>query len=313
METIIRRALWPAVFLCLFLAAAAAWADEPGQISVCAYNLRNWLSMERFDGRNAMAVAPKPESERERVVKTLIEIQPDVLGVCEIGTRDDLSNFQKRLAAQGLDLPHVEFAHGGDPTRSLALLSRFPIAEKCSQTDLHYQIGPTTFPMQRGILDAVVAINASLQIRFVGVHLKSKRPIPEADEMLMRRNEAHLLRKHLDGILAKDQKAKIVCYGDFNEHRHESAIAAVIGNRSDDGYMADVPITDMHGEVWTHFWDAADTYSRFDYFFVSRSLRPLIDSRRTYIYASRDFDKASDHRPIVMTLKVDAAASTAKN
>lgn len=307
-----RRAFGPAVFLCLLWATTVAWNAEPRQISVCAYNLRNWLSMERLDGRNTMAVAPKPESERERVVKTLSEIRPDVLGVCEIGTRDDLADFQKRLAVQGLDLPHVEFAHGGDPTRSLALLSRFPISERLSQTDLNYQIGPTTFPMQRGILDAVVAFNPALQVRFIGVHLKSKRPIPEADETLMRRNEAHLLRKHLDSILASDQKAKVVCYGDFNEHRNESAIAAIVGNRSDDGYMADVPMSDLHGEVWTHFWDAADTYSRFDYFFVSRALRPLIDTRQTYIFANRDFAKASDHRPIVLTLKIGAPASAAK-
>jgi hypothetical protein len=55
--------------------------------------------------------------------------------------------------------------------------------------------------------------------------------------------------------------------------------------------------------VWTHFWDAADVYSRFDYFFVSRELRPHVDTRRSHIFSAPDFYQGSDHRPIVLSLK----------
>ena len=63
------------------------------------------------------------------------------------------------------------------------------------------------------------------------------------------------------------------------------------------------------GEVWTHFWDTADTYSRLDYLFASRLLRPHLDYRRSFIYSSRDFDKASDHRPIVTTIRIEPFVS----
>jgi endonuclease/exonuclease/phosphatase family metal-dependent hydrolase len=66
--------------------------------------------------------------------------------------------------------------------------------------------------------------------------------------------------------------------------------------------MTDLPLHDADGLVWTHFWDAADVYSRLDFVFASRNLRPLIDLRKARIYTARDFDKASDHRPLVLTI-----------
>jgi len=296
----IRRVVRPAVLLFCTLLCARAQEIEP--VTFCSFNLKNWLTMERFDGRRTLHAATKPESEKERVVEFIKDINPGVLGVCEIGTDKDVADLKAHLKAAGLDYPHSERAHGGDTTRSLALLSRFPISARNSQTDLTYKIGETVFPMQRGILDVTVDITPQYQVRFLGVHLKSKRAVAEADEVLMRRNEAHLLRTRLDSIFAKDLQARIICYGDFNEHRNESAISEIIGSRASDGYMVDIFLRDVSGLVWTHFWDAADVYSRFDYFFVSRALKPQVDARKCYIYSARDFDKGSDHRPIVMTL-----------
>ncbi len=299
---ITRRVFGPAVF---FAAAALLSAAEPERLTFCSYNLKNWLTMDRFDLKSykTLSAAPKPESERLRVVKILTAIQPDILGVCEIGTADDLADLQKRLKAAGLDLPHTETAHGGDEQRRLALLSRLPIKARNSQTNLKYQLGDLTLPFQRGILDVTIAITPTFDLRCLGVHLKSKRAIPEADEAQMRRNEARLLRKHMDAIFAQDPRACILAYGDFNEQRNEPAIADIIGSpRTGETAMLDVLLRDVAGEVWTFFWDTADTYSRFDYCFASRLLRPHIDVRRSFIYSARDFDKASDHRPLVLSI-----------
>ncbi len=302
MHFITRRVIGPAVF---FLTAALLSAAEPERLTFCSYNLKNWLTMDRFDQQTykTLPSAPKPEDERVRVVKILAAINPDILGVCEIGTADDLADLQKRLKAAGIDLPHTELAHGGDPVRRLALLSRLPIKARNSQTDLKYQLGDQTLPFQRGILDATIAITPTFDLHFVGVHLKSKREITEADQAQMRRNEARLLRKHLDSIFTKEPGARILAYGDFNEHRNEPAISDIMGSpRTSDTAMQDVWLKDVDGEVWTHFWDAADTYSRLDYCFASRLLRPHLDYRKCYIYSARDFDKASDHRPLVIKI-----------
>ncbi len=299
---ITRRAFGPAVFIAALLNAFPVIGQESLDYTFCAYNLKNWLSMERFDSGTPNEATPKPLDERKRVVEILAEIHPDVLGVCEVGSDADVADLQKRLKAAGVDLPNIARAHGGDPTRTLALLSRLPIIASSPQQDLKYQIGDQTFPMQRGILDATVQLRPDLQVRFLGVHLKSKRTIPGADESIMRRNEAHLLRSHIDSIFAKDDKVKLLCYDDFNEHRNEPAIAEIIGSRAAESYMTELPIHDSDGLVWTHFWDTADVYSRLDFLFSSRALRPLIDLRKARIYSARDFDKASDHRPLVVKL-----------
>lgn len=302
--SITRRALWPAVFL--FTAALThAQESKPDGFVFCSYNVKNWLTMDRFDHekKQTMPGEPKPEDEKVRVVKILAAIKPDVLGVCEIGTADDLADLQKRLKAAGIDLPYTEMAHGGDETRRLALLSRYEIVSRASQKDLTYKLGELTLPFQRGILDATVRFRPDFDVRFLGVHLKSKREIPEADQAAMRRAEARLLRKHMDSIFAAEPKARLLAYGDFNEHRNEPAIDTIMGDRQSDSAMLDVQLRDVDGEVWTHFWDSADAYARLDYFFSSRLLRPHLDYRKSFIYSARDFDKASDHRPIVLTVK----------
>lgn len=292
----LRRAFLPAF---LWVSCCLQAADH----TFCAYNLRNWLKMERYLNGRLRPEVGKPEPEKQRVVEILAKIRPDILGVCEIGTDDDVADLQKRLKKAGVDLPHVERAHGGDPTRALALLSRFPIVARDSQRSLTYRIGEQELPFQRGILDATVELHPELKVRFLGVHLKSMREVEEADQALMRRNEAHLLRNHIEKVLAQDSLARVLCYGDFNEHRNEPAISAITGSRSAPDHMTDILLRDTNGQVWTHFWDAADTYSRLDYAFTSRALRPYIQFNACRIHHERDFDKASDHRPLVIKIK----------
>lgn len=301
--SITRRALLPAVFLA---SAAFTVAQQPAPnadgFTFCSYNVKNWLTMDRFDPekKQTTPASPKPDAEKARIVEILTAIRPDALGVCEIGTADDLADLQTRLKAAGLDLPYTEMAHGGDDTRRLGFLSRFPITARNSQTALTYKLGDTEFPFQRGILDVTVKCGDGFDTRFLGVHLKSMREIPEADQAQMRRAEARLLRKHMDGIFTADPKVRLLAYGDFNEHRNEPAVDIIMGDRQGDTAMLDVQLRDRDGHVWTHFWDSADSYSRLDYFFASRVLRPHLDYKKCFIYSARDFDKASDHRPIVL-------------
>lgn len=282
-----------------------------GEIRFCTYNLRNWLNMDRFDGQKTIKGANKPDEEKEAVIKTLTSISPDILGVCEIGGETDLKDLQSRLKAAGVELPHLTFSYGGDPTRKLGLISKFPIQSTDHQHHLEYKIGELTMPIQRGILDATVKVNEATSLRFLGVHLKSMRTIPEADQALMRRNEAHLVKQHIDKINQASPGAHIVLYGDLNEHRNEPAIEEIIGSRMDESLMHEVKVWDRNGEVWTHFWDAADSYARLDYIFVSKGLRKHINFKRSYVFQDRQFIQASDHRPVVMELMLptEVAAS----
>jgi endonuclease/exonuclease/phosphatase family metal-dependent hydrolase len=277
--------------------------DENGQVTFCSYNLKNYLKMERFVGGKRTEGIGKPEKEIAAVLKFIMAIKPDVLGLCEIGTEDDIKDLQARLKAEGLDLEHFEAAHGGDPTRRLGLLSRFPIIARNSQTELKYQIGDQMFAVNRGFLDATVQVKKGFDLRCVGVHLKSKREVPEADQKLMRRNEAHLLRRHTESILKADPETKLVLYGDFNEDKAEAPIVEIEGVSGMELSMHRINVKDSRGETWTHFWEMQDLYSRFDYFFVSRPFESYVDKRKSYIYDPPNYYDGSDHRPIV--LKID--------
>lgn len=280
-------------------------AEEPVSrtVTFCSYNLKNYLKMERQSKGVSTTAIGKPEKETAAVVRFLHEIKPDILGICEIGSEEDLLDLQSRLNVTGIDLPYHELSHGGDPVRGLGFLSKFPIIERHSQTELKYRIGEDIFPVQRGFLDVTVQLRTGYNLRCVGAHLKSKREVPEADQMLMRRNEAHVLRQHLESILRDKPETKLLLYGDFNENKHEAAIAEIEGASGMELSMNNVRLRDSHGETWTHYWEMADLYSRFDYCFVSRPLQSYVDKKRSYIFDSADYYDGSDHRPIV--LKID--------
>lgn len=286
---------------------SAAEPKAPTSLVFCAYNVKNWLRMDRFENNAVTKDSSKPESERAAVIASLKEISPDILGLSEIGSTADLSEIQDLLKKIGIDLPHSELAQGGDPTRRLGLLSRFPFTSRQSVSDLTYQLEGQTFPIQRGILDATIEPLPNLTFRFIGVHLKSMREVPEADQALMRRNEASLLRKHLDSILTDSPNTAILLYGDFNEHRHEAPIKAIQGSRTSTQFMEDIRVVDKRGESWTHFWEAADSYSRLDYLFMSRAMKPFVDPSHSFIFDTPDFDQASDHRPLVTKLRLTSS------
>ena len=47
-----------------------------------AYNVENWLTMDRYVDRKALKNSPKPESEKQEVVRILVANAPDVIGMC---------------------------------------------------------------------------------------------------------------------------------------------------------------------------------------------------------------------------------------
>jgi endonuclease/exonuclease/phosphatase family metal-dependent hydrolase len=56
---------------------------------------------------------------------------------------------------------------------------------------------------------------------------------------------------------------------------------------------------DSSGDVWTCFQSATDSFSRFDYFFVSEGLLPEVIREQTRVVHDPLTYEASDHRPVV--------------
>jgi endonuclease/exonuclease/phosphatase family metal-dependent hydrolase len=257
----------------------------------------------RIDGET-VENAPKPEEQIVALIDAIVAVQPDILGVCELGDEPFLKDFQNRLKAKGIDLPHTEIVEDRwEGSRNLALLSRFPIVERQSRDDLSYRLDDTVQPFQRGILDVTVAPNADYRLRCIGLHLKSKREVREADQEAMRRNEAQLAREHIDKILADQPGINLLTYGDFNDTRNEAPVRTLQGRFGTDGWLDDLKLADSYGFRWTHHWSWADIYARIDFALVSSGLSPEVDRDRSYILHFKDWDLASDHRPLVVSLK----------
>lgn len=281
---------------------APAEAASTEGVRFIAYNVENWLTMDRYvEGKNLKG-APKPEEEKKAVVELLSRHSPDILGLCEIGEATDLAEIQEKLKAAGLDLPHSHYIGGSDPTRHLGLLSRFPITSTAKPAETEYQLAGQTFAINRGILDATVEARGK-SYRFLGLHLKSKRDSEQGDQEAIRLNEARLLRRHIDSILKTNEDARIVVYGDLNDTRATPAIKTITGKYNDPTYLTAIPAKDSRGHAWTHHWGLHDIYSRIDFVMVSRGLRSDVNFNASKLIDDAGWDKASDHRAVLTVFK----------
>jgi len=244
----------------------------------------------------------KAEDEIAALIDVIQGSHPDVLGVCEIGSDADLKDLQTRLKKVGVDLPHTHRAYGTDAVRSLGLLSRHPIVATAVPKKLGYTLNDNEFEISRGILDATVQLPRR-KVRFLGVHFKSKRPIKEADQELMRRNESMLLRQHIDDILAESPDEQILAYGDFNDTKRTKAVYTVRGRSNSPKRMEMIEVADSRGENWTHNWKREDIYSRFDFAMVNLNLAPHINKKGCKILDPKSWGKASDHRALLVLIK----------
>ena len=273
------------------------------------YNVRNYLRQDRFIKGEMVRNIPKPADEKKAVVGTFARLRPAVIGLCEMGDMSDVDDFRDRLKSVGLEYPHVEWVEAADETRHLVLLSQFPIVSRDSQTNLTYSIGELELAHSRGILDATLQVNPSYQVRCVGLHLKSKREVPDVDQALMRRNEAHLARKHIETIFDADPEINLLVFGDFNDTRNEVAVKALSGKFGSPRYLSALKLEDFYGFEWTHHWDFADIYSRIDFILTSRGISREVNRDKSYIYHytlkddRKAWMKASDHRPLVTQIK----------
>ena len=288
------------LFISIFLFSLFCKADE---VSFMSYNLKNFLEMYTYTNGQKTGARYKPDEEIEALVNVIAQANPDVLGICEIGNREDLALLRKHLSKAGLQYDHIEHVKAADSVRHLALLSKYPINANHSKTDLFYSIGKTKFPLRRGLLHVELKVGKD-SIHALGVHFKSKRPVDYADESMMRLKEAHLARDVVDNILKDNPDVKLFIYGDFNDSYKSEPISAIKGHYRSKVRLEPLQLKDTRGEYWTHYWSWERNYSVFDYVFCSRSLLPLVDINKSYIIDTNDTEIASDHRPLLVTFKL---------
>lgn len=281
-----------AVTVVVWAWSVAGATDATNTFTVAAYNVENWLSMEREGYPNE----PKPEESRDKAVSILAGIRPDVLGVAEIGTRADLADLQGRLKKAGLDLPHTEWIESADTNRHVALLSRFPVDERYSRTDYTYQLDGRTMRIQRGILDVKLRVNDAYAFRAIMLHLKSKWRVEGMDQATMRLEEARLVRSHVAKALKHDPSLNLVVMGDLNDTEETDPVRAILGEPP--FRLHDLKPVSSNGYFGTHYYRGNKSFSRIDYLLASPGMfREFVTGSARVAQPENWFD-ASDHLAI---------------
>ena len=201
--------------------SAAFPRPAAGEFSVMTFNLHQYALVDR-DGV-ADTLEPKPPEEAAAIVEVVREISPDVLAVQEMGDPAAWAEFKYALRQAGLDYAHEEYLRRGKSILNMAVLSRFPIVAAHSHVDDTYTIGPTQFPLMRGVIEIDVEVNPQYRFRLMVAHLKSK-VFHSFGQAEMRRNEARLLNNHVRAALKEDPDLNLLVVGDFNDDPSSAAL-----------------------------------------------------------------------------------------
>ena len=277
-------------------AAQASAFPRPaeGEFSVMTFNLNQYALLDR-DGE-ADTLEPKPPEEAGAIVEVTRQVSPDVLAVQEMGDPAAWAEFKYSLRQAGLEYAHEEYLRRGKSVLNMAVLSRFPIVATNSHVGDTYTIGPTKFPVMRGIIEIDVAVNPQYRLRLMVAHLKSK-VFHSFGQAEMRRSEARLLNNHIRDSLKDNPGVNLLVVGDFNDDPSSAALRDITAYKRQ-RLLHDLRPTDAVGDAWTHR-ENDDNYHRIDYMLASDGLMSEVIPEKSFVVRSPILLRASDHRPLV--------------
>ncbi len=279
---------------------------------VATYNLNNYLDAPTETRRRA-----KSDESKTKVRESILAIKPDVLAVEEMGTASALEELRGSLKAEGLDFPNWEYLSGFDTNIHIAVLSKFPFTSVRPQTNDYFLLNGKRFRVSRGFAVVDVQVNTNYSFTLIAAHLKSKRPIPAADETELRHEEAKVLREKISEAFASNPNVNLVVLGDLNDYKDSTSIKEVIGRgkhklvdtrpaeRNGDDPARPPRILEAPTVTWTHYYALEDVYSRLDYILLSSGMAREWVTNETYVLALPNWGKGSDHRPVVATFEAE--------
>jgi endonuclease/exonuclease/phosphatase family metal-dependent hydrolase len=271
---------------------------------VATYNLANYTSTDRRVEGIWWKDYPKPEVEKTALRAVIRSLAADVLVVQEIGGEAYLEELRHDLRREGLDYAYGEVLVGADTVRCVGVLSRRPFLGVTRHTDLTTRATGQREPVKRGALEVRVTF-AGRPLTLWCLHLKSRLTDLTDDPQAARQRgeEAEAVRDRILQVYPDPAKAWFLTLGDFNDGRGSRTLKALQA-RGQTAIAAEVPAADTRGEVWTHYYARDEVYTRLDHVLAS----PGLAAAKGVTLAARiadgpDTAVASDHRPVVLTLR----------
>ena len=288
----------------ILLFGSTTYADDT--FRVATYNVENYL-----DQPTESRPRVKSAEAKAKVRESIRALNADVLVLEEMGGTNELLELRSSLQARGLDYPHWELVRGVDTNIHVAVLSRLPILARHPHTNDVYLLDGRRFRVSRGFAEVEIQADTNFTFMLIAAHLKSRRPVPEADEAEQRLEEAKVLRGIIDSHFKADPDAKLIVLGDFNDVKDSDAVKAVIGRgrfkltdtrpaeRNGDNPAGADSRFEPRNVTWTEYYGKEDTYSRVDYILLSPAMARDWVRPETCIPTIPNWGIGSDHRPIV--------------
>jgi len=281
-----------------------------GTFRVATYNVENYLDQPTESRRFV-----KSAEAKAKIREGIRALNPDVLALEEMGGTNALLELRASLKTDGLDFPYWDHVTGADTNIHVAVLSKFPFAARHPHTNDNFLLDGRRFSVSRGFAELDVQARTNFSFTLIAAHLKSRRPVPEADEAQLRLEEAKVLRGIVDERLKANPEAKIIVLGDFNDVKSSASTKEIIGRgkfkltdtrpaeRNGDNLPNPVPRFEPRNVTWTHYYGIEDSYSRIDYILLSPAMARDWVTNETYILTIPNWGIGSDHRPIVATFE----------
>ena len=296
------------------LAFAMVCFVSPGAetFRVATYNVENYL-----DQPTESRPHPKSARARAKVCESICALNPDVIALEEMGSTNALMELRGSLKARGLDFPYWEHVQGWDTNIHVAVLSRLPIVACRPHTNDNFLLDGRRFPVSRGFAEVDIRAATNFTFTLIAAHLKSRRPVPEADESQLRLQEAKVLRGIVDEHFKADANARLIVLGDFNNVKSSDSTKEIIGRgkfkltdtrpaeRNGDNTPNEIPRFEPRNVTWTHYYGVEDTYSRIDFILLSPAMARDWVTNETFALTIPNWGVGSDHRPIVATFKTE--------
>jgi endonuclease/exonuclease/phosphatase family metal-dependent hydrolase len=298
----------PLVLVIVWFGSIALGADT---FRVVTYNVENYLDRPT-DSRH-----PKSAEAKAKVRESIRALKPDVLALQEMGNVSALLELRDSLKSEGLEFPYWEHVSGFDTNIHVAVLSKYPFAARRPRTNDTFLLSGRRFHVSRGFAEVDIRVNPNYSFTLITAHLKSKRPIPEADEAELRQEEAKVLRRIIDTDLAANPRANLIVLGDFNNTKDSPSTKTLIGRgktkltdtrpseRNGDNAPSENPRYEPRTIAWTHYYGIEDSYSRIDYILLSPGMSREWVEKETYVLTIPNWGVGSDHRPLVATFVAD--------
>lgn len=293
------------LFLGLFGGSIAA------AFRVATYNVENYL-----DTPTETRPRAKSSEAKAKIRESICSINPDVLALEEIGSTNALMELRASLKKDGQDFPFWEHIAGADTNIHVAILSKFPIVSRHPHTNDEFLLDGKRFRVSRGFAEVGIQAATNFTFTVISGHLKSRRPVPEADEKELRLQEAKILRGIIDSHFKINADSKLVVLGDFNDVKNSDPIKEIIGRgkfkltdmrpaeRNGDNPANLIPRFAPVNVTWTYYYSVEDTYSRIDYILASPAMARVWITNETYALTIPNWGIGSDHRPIVAAFEI---------